>query len=228
MSYYEQKDQWHSLLILGGVALTLRDGHLYWVVGAGVLAFGLMFYGESQRKEPGTRYLNSANMMTGGRLLVLLVSTLLYDMLGPILYGVIASAVAISDAVDGYLARKYNTTSRFGAAFDMETDALFVSILSLIAYQVYDASWLVLLAGQMRYLFVWILKWTRLDRTSPPRLRGSQAVAVIFFVVLLTPFFFAFDFVQILLVIGSLLICISFLAELIFRWSASKKGPHIG
>ena len=44
--------------------------------------------------------------------------------------------------------------SGFGARFDMETDAVFVAVLSLLAWQFGKAGAWVLLSGLMRYWFV--------------------------------------------------------------------------
>ncbi|MEO1482681.1 MAG: CDP-alcohol phosphatidyltransferase family protein [Myxococcota bacterium] len=69
------------------------------------------------------------------------------------LWGIAAAALAL-DGVDGWLARKLGQASAFGARFDMETDALFVMILSLHVWWSGAAGAWVLLIGAMRYLFV--------------------------------------------------------------------------
>jgi len=58
------------------------------------------------------------------------------------------------DGVDGYLARKTHTASRFGARFDMEVDALLIFFLSLAAFELDKAGIWVLLIGLMRYAYV--------------------------------------------------------------------------
>lgn len=67
--------------------------------------------------------------------------------------GLIALALAL-DGVDGYLARRLNLASDFGARFDMEIDALLLMILSALVWQTGQAGVWVLLIGLMRYLFV--------------------------------------------------------------------------
>ena len=39
------------------------------------------------------------------------------------------------DGVDGRLARKYGASSRFGARFDMEVDAVLICVLALLAWR---------------------------------------------------------------------------------------------
>lgn len=69
------------------------------------------------------------------------------------LAGLIAVALAL-DGVDGFLARRLNLASDFGARFDMEIDALLLLILSLLVWQTGQAGAWVLLIGSMRYAFV--------------------------------------------------------------------------
>ncbi len=72
------------------------------------------------------------------------------------------------DAVDGRVARRTGTASRFGARFDGEADALLVLVLSVAAGPV--VGWWVVAAGLARYLFGaagWVLPWLR--RPLPAR-----------------------------------------------------------
>jgi phosphatidylglycerophosphate synthase len=75
--------------------------------------------------------------------------------------------------------------SEFGARFDMETDALLVLALAVLAWQWDRAGAWVLLSGLLRYGFVaagWLLPWLR--RPLPPS-RRRQTVCVVQIVVLL-------------------------------------------
>jgi phosphatidylglycerophosphate synthase len=101
-------------------------------------------------------------------------------------FAALAGAVAaILDGLDGRLARRHGVESPFGARFDMETDALLVMALAVLAWRWDRAGAWVLLSGLMRYLFVAagaLLPWMR--RPLPPRWR-RQAVCVVQIVVLL-------------------------------------------
>jgi phosphatidylglycerophosphate synthase len=88
------------------------------------------------------------------------------------------AAVALAlDAVDGRVARATGTTSRLGARFDMEVDAVLILLLSVyVAGSV--GAW-VLAAGVARYalwLAAWLLPWLR--RESPPRFWGKVVAAL--------------------------------------------------
>lgn len=101
-------------------------------------------------------------------------------------FAVLAGALAtILDGLDGRLARRHRVESAFGARFDMETDALLVLALAVLAWRWDRAGAWVLLSGLMRYLFVaagGLAPWLR--RPLPPRWR-RQAVCVLQIAVLL-------------------------------------------
>ena len=90
----------------------------------------------------------------------------------------LAAVVAALDGLDGRLARSTRMASAFGARFDMETDAAFILVLSILVWQHGKADVWVLLCGLMRYAFVaagWVLPW--LAGPLPPTRRG-RTVAV--------------------------------------------------
>jgi len=91
----------------------------------------------------------------------------------------VAIVTSILDGVDGWLARRSGLTSRFGARFDMETDALLIMALAVLAWRWERAGAWVLACGLMRYAFVasaWVWPW--LTRPLPPSFR-RKAVCVV-------------------------------------------------
>ena len=75
-----------------------------------------------------------------------------------------AVVATVLDGVDGWLARRTGMASAFGARFDMETDALVIQVLAILAVQYGKAGPWVLISGLLRYLFVaagWVLPWMR-------------------------------------------------------------------
>lgn len=68
---------------------------------------------------------------------------------------VVSGAAALAlDGIDGWAARRSGFASRFGARFDMESDALFVLALAALVYRTGQAGAWVLTLGAMRYIFV--------------------------------------------------------------------------
>jgi phosphatidylglycerophosphate synthase len=83
------------------------------------------------------------------------------------------------DGIDGYLARRDGTATRYGARFDMEIDALFGAVLSLTILSAGIAGPLILILGFMRYVFVganYMLPW--LNGSLPESMRRKVVCVV--------------------------------------------------
>jgi len=122
-----------------------------------------------------------------GALVTLLVALLGAAPSAAVGWAVVALALVglALDGVDGRLARSRGEVSAFGARFDMETDALLILVLALLAWQLGKAGPWIVLAGALRYLFVAAsvpLQW--LARDLPPS-RRRQAVCVVQIVTLI-------------------------------------------
>jgi phosphatidylglycerophosphate synthase len=106
------------------------------------------------------------------------------------LAGVIGLALAL-DAVDGWLARRLGLSSRFGARFDLEIDAMMMLILSALVWQTGRADAWVLAIGGMRYAFVALgMIWPAARRPLPPSWRRKTvcaAIGVLLLICLLPP-----------------------------------------
>lgn len=135
---------------------------------------------------------------------------------------------ALLDGLDGRLARRHGVASPFGARFDMETDALLVMALAVLAWRWDRAGAWVLLSGLMRYGFVVagvLAPWMR--RQLPPR-RRRQAVCVVQIVVLLAvvaPLLPA-ELSAPLALAGLLVLAASFAADV--AWLARRAGTPPG
>ncbi len=82
------------------------------------------------------------------------------------------SILILLDGVDGWLARRSEMTSAFGARFDMEIDALTIMALAILCWEQGKAGVWVLLLGLMRYTFVlaiWV--WPILGKPLPASFR---------------------------------------------------------
>lgn len=91
----------------------------------------------------------------------------------------VATTSAALDAVDGWAARRTQMSSAYGARFDMETDALLILALSVLAWQFDKAGVWILASGLMRYAFLaagLLLPW--LQRPLPPSRRRKVVAAV--------------------------------------------------
>jgi len=103
----------------------------------------------------------------------------------------IAVVAASLDAADGRVARSSGLASRYGARFDMETDALLILVLSVLLWRRGVVGAWVLAGGAMRYVFGGLrVLVPRLDAPLAPSVRRQAfAVAqVVALLVALAPF----------------------------------------
>ncbi len=118
--------------------------------------------------------------------------TLLRALLGAVLLGCLlapdrreviaglAIVAVLSDAVDGWLARRLGLASEFGARFDMETDAALTLVLSVMLLVLGIAGPWVLVVGTARYGFVAAGRVVpALRRELPPRAQRRIAAALV-------------------------------------------------
>lgn len=147
-----------------------------WVAGAVAVYIMLatIIYGcwTTRRHRTGQRDdFGWANRVTLVR--VVLVSNLAGALLAPefIRYnGILLASLALTaialDGLDGWIARVNDSTSRFGARFDMEIDALLILVLSIAVLLADRAGLWVLAIGSIRYAFILasgLLPWLRGD-----------------------------------------------------------------
>jgi phosphatidylglycerophosphate synthase len=125
----------------------------------------------------------AANRVTTLRaLLVALLAALIgepHALTVPLIAIVLGTAVTVLDGVDGWLARRSQMASRFGARFDMEVDALLILALAILAWQYGKAGGWVLASGLTRYVFVGAGRiWPWLRRPLSGSLRGKTICIV--------------------------------------------------
>jgi len=165
------------------IAIDLLPGSLYGLKAAAVFAVVLAIIRAYLARHHPFPAFGPANQVTTVRVaLVALVAGLIgepraaaYATSAAIMSGLVAAL----DGVDGWLARRTQMVSRFGARFDMEVDALLILVLSILAWQYEKAGAWIVLAGLLRYLFVvtgWLWPW--MARPLPPS-RRRQTVCVI-------------------------------------------------
>jgi phosphatidylglycerophosphate synthase len=99
-----------------------------------------------------------ANHITTVRAMIvaLLGGALLESAGAPIMAAATAASLAalLLDGFDGWLARRTRLSSAFGARFDLETDALLILVLSLMAWRFGKAGAWVVWSGALRYAFL--------------------------------------------------------------------------
>ena len=129
-----------------------------------------------------------ANLVTLARLALLLLAGSQFAKWHD--YGLFAAflVVVVSDGIDGYLARKYRQTTELGSQLDIETDALLCLVLASVHYVQGTASAWVLLAGSLRYIYVWGLYAGGMEQIEAPPQPYARLIGILFISSLLGPF----------------------------------------
>lgn len=179
-----------TLLTLTGTAGLGPPGWLaaavFAVAGWAVLAEAMPRYGVT-RFGPADLVTMTRAVLVGGVTALVSDATHTKTSLWPL--AIVAALALATDAVDGRVARRTGTVSKFGARFDMEVDAFLILVLS--AFVATRLGWWVLAIGAMRYVFVAAARiWPWLRAPLPVRMSSKATAAaqgIVLTVVLLLP-----------------------------------------
>lgn len=170
-------------------------GNWYVVKALVVLAAGATLVLRGLPDHHPFRSLGAANRVTVARgVLVALLAALAGERDSSLLAGIalaIGTIAAALDGLDGWLARKSNMVSRFGARFDMETDALLILVLAVLTWQFDKAGAWVLFIGLLRYAFVVagrMVEWLRAPLFPSLRRKAIAVVQMVALLFALAPF----------------------------------------
>jgi phosphatidylglycerophosphate synthase len=155
-----------AIALLGaGLAVSLAGTPVAGLRGAPA-SLALVLYGGiaatvvHAAKRQGLRRFGAANGVTLLRAAMVAFLAAFTLLPAPLTAELRGTAVALGiaglllDGVDGWLARRAGTTSRFGARFDMEIDALSVLVFTLLLLRADQVGVWVLAIGLARYIFV--------------------------------------------------------------------------
>lgn len=176
-----------AFLVVAAISFVVRPwlhlGGLYPGKAMGVFAAGMaLAVGHLGAHRPYVRF-GPANHVTMIRAMAVALIASLIGESGLPRAAVAASMAAVFimalDGLDGWLARRSRMVSVFGARFDVETDAFFILVMSVLVWQHGKAGAWVLAGGLMRYLFVLSGAWLRwMARPLEPTQR-AKAIAVV-------------------------------------------------
>ncbi|MEM6735297.1 MAG: CDP-alcohol phosphatidyltransferase family protein [Bacteroidota bacterium] len=207
-AFYRKWALIHSLLNLVGVLICVWQGNVLPLIVVNVCSFFFYLLRIRDYLIGFDLYIGYANWVTILRLLIILVSGFLLNILpNEVLFLFFALAIAM-DGLDGYLAREFNHMSDFGARIDMETDAFLVLMLSLHhANNNVIPQWIIL-PGLMRFLFGIMTHFIATRDVTSKKFRAT--IAVIFFLSLLLAFILPKGLTAYLTNIAGSLILLSF------------------
>lgn len=169
------------MLLAVGATVWLPSGS--WVALAAAVSFAELIYRERPRfARPYGGYANQLTVLRLG--LLLTAAALMSELPSRWLWLLLAANVAV-DVLDGYVARRTNQASPFGAVLDREVDAVFVLVVYLYLHVVAGLAAWVLIPGLLPYLYR-LSTLARRDRPAPeqreklaPFLAGANFVVLL-------------------------------------------------
>jgi phosphatidylglycerophosphate synthase len=145
----------NAVVVLFATAGAVWGHTLAPILGAGSALLGALVVTERARWTPAGTF-GVANGVTAARIGLLMLLPPAASTGSGVLIALSLVILGL-DGLDGWLARRYNLSSTFGAFFDKETDALFLLLLcGLAAFRGPLPLW-ILGAGLLRYGFVVVL-----------------------------------------------------------------------
>jgi phosphatidylglycerophosphate synthase len=159
---------WHALAMLLALGVCIAIRVLWPLALVAVPSFALLI-ALAHRRWTRDGAFGAANALTTMRsaLLVTLAVFGQRDALKLLSAGLLV--VLVLDGVDGWLARRFRTSSDFGARFDTEVDAFLVLTGCVSLFVLRGFAWWVLIGGALRYLTVLLLGALPARRGEPPR-----------------------------------------------------------
>ena len=180
----------HAAVMLVAVAVTIVLPSGIWLAVAALASFAELGYRERARLTVLQPYGGYANQLTTLRLGLLLIAAALMSELPDLWLWLLLAANVAVDVVDGYVARRTQQVSPFGAVFDREVDAVFVLVAYLYFFVVEGLPAWVLIPGLLPYVY----RLSTLARRSKPAPEHRERLA---------PFLAGANFVVLLIAVGA-------------------------
>ncbi len=223
MNKIKRWNTFHTILMLFGAVAVLMTKEIKILVLVVSFSFAEYIFMHSKFLATFKPCGGYANWVSLFRLMLIVFGGIMLIHL-PLLYCFPIFLLALClDGLDGYLARKFNQSSDFGAYFDMETDASYVALLSTYWYITNEVGAWILFIGYLRYFYVIALKLFSLEGKKEKSTRFAKTIAVVLMSVLLAPFVLPATVFSPIIIVASLLTIYSFGVSFISRMSDFKE-----
>lgn len=184
--------EWSSLLIISAFTLFILQNKSFWLQ---------------------TPYFGIANLITTIRLLLVLVLIFFSARLSfnDSKNFLLIVTIPLLDILDGLVARQRKEESRFGMYYDLEVDALFVMVTSIVIFNNHPSMWVVLIPAFLRYTYKFSLDiLDRKKKFVESKQKYASVIAGNYFVALIIFYSFTNELSSYYLLVSSLLIVLSF------------------
>ncbi len=207
------------IIIIASIAKINADLHLVFIALVALTFF--LFAKDYKNEWIHLTYYGVANIITTIRLLLILTMAFGFNLATHDLLYLPILIIPLLDLLDGWIARKRNEVSHFGMLYDMEVDALFVLVASLLIFEKHPLLWIVLIPAYLRYIYKVSIDY--LDRKQlfvESKQQYASIIAGNYFVALIVFFYLQNDFSVIYISISSILILLSFAKSYLdfFKW----------
>jgi phosphatidylglycerophosphate synthase len=210
---------YHSVLLLTAYSIDIYSHKVVATPVMGLVLFIVFIFKNFKEYSQLKPIIGYPNLVTTFRLLLLFVAPFLETNFSLFILSLI---VVCSDGIDGFLARKLNQTTEFGGQLDMETDAFFCLLFSLLIYFQYPNLYWVLLAGSLRYVYKIITTLAENKNVVPSGKNFARFFAGCYFISFICFYFFEENLGKWFLAIGNLLVIFSFSWSFIDYYSFKK------
>lgn len=197
----------HAILMLSLSVFVIFTKRIEILSLGGMISFSSLIHRGSEHLSKLTPPGGYANLVTGFRLLLIIVGSFLFSIVSKELLFIIMGSVVVLDVLDGFLARKFNQVTEFGQFFDMEVDALFVLLMCFYYFQYEGMGWWILVPGMLRYVYKVFIQIFPKEGFVETKKRYASLVAGTFFTLLIICIMINLPYG---LEIGSLAIVLSF------------------
>lgn len=211
-------DNIHTIMISSGIVLVHITGYMFIVVIPAIFSLAFLWIMQWNKMNKLNPPGGLANLITTFRFLLIITTALISINLTNSLIGILFLINILLDVIDGFIARKRSQITETGKYLDLESDALFVALASMIIFDRNIAEIWILIPGYMRYFYVLLILILNKKPEEKKTKFGSVAAGVMF-VCLVSAYFLPEKPSVISLASGSVLILISFMKSF---WMALK------
>lgn len=200
----------HAVILLISCFLFLGFKNINCISFGATISFVVLFIWKAHQSANLLFLLSPANFVTLLRLSLLFLLLYTYDAFSGKILAAIALIIVLLDGLDGFLARKLNNPSDFGAYFDMETDAFYVCTTICIHYAQNKVGLCLMFIAILRYLYFLLLLLFKPQKQKESRDNFAQLIAVFLMLSLIIPFISPSAIYLPVLIISSFLVLWSF------------------
>lgn len=198
---------YHSLLLLFGLVIDSINGTLLFLPITGFIVFTFYIFQNWNSFTEKKAWGGIPNLTTTFRLVLLFLVPFLNNNL---MLAILATTVVCLDFFDGFLARTLNQITTFGGQLDMETDAFFCLLFSVVISIKYPELQWILIAGSMRYLYKIITTIYSKNTFIEAKKSYARYFAGCYFVSFILFFYTDYSIGKYIISIGNLLVLFSF------------------